>query len=273
MQPVSSYIIQGGQSGSDRLDVLANATWPTSESFLEESGLRPGMKLLDVGCGNGEISRRIAKRIGMHGSVFGIDVDAKKIDIAKRKTTAENLHQARFEVRDIREIAQKKTDLDNYDFIYMRFILSHLQDPLALLRGLRTYLNPNGIIAIEDVEFDSHYCVPPCAAFERYVALYIQAAKYRGANANIGPKLTDLMEQAGYMDLTHSSILPVFTNGDGKLMALITMEAISEAVIAAGITSRDEVEKILIGLREFTQDTGSAMSIPRFHQLMGKLVL
>src|SRR5215471_20937991 len=43
-----SYIIQGGQQGADRLKVLANATWPTTEPFLREAGLSSGSKCLDV---------------------------------------------------------------------------------------------------------------------------------------------------------------------------------------------------------------------------------
>src|SRR5215475_15777925 len=43
-----SYIIQGGQQGADRLKVMANATWPTTEPFLHEAGLGSGSKCLDV---------------------------------------------------------------------------------------------------------------------------------------------------------------------------------------------------------------------------------
>lgn len=55
-----NYIISGGKPGADRLTILANATWPTSKSFLLRAGLTSGMRCLDVGCGNGEISLRLA---------------------------------------------------------------------------------------------------------------------------------------------------------------------------------------------------------------------
>jgi 2-polyprenyl-3-methyl-5-hydroxy-6-metoxy-1,4-benzoquinol methylase len=65
-----SYIIQGGQQGADRLKVMANATWPTTEPFLREAGLGSGSKCLDVGCGNGDITSRLFCLVGPAGEVL-----------------------------------------------------------------------------------------------------------------------------------------------------------------------------------------------------------
>lgn len=78
-----NYIISGGKKGSDRLTALANATWSTSQSFLLRAGLTPGMRCLDLGCGNGEISLRLAALVGETGSVHGVDMDATNITIAR----------------------------------------------------------------------------------------------------------------------------------------------------------------------------------------------
>src|SRR5262249_60637722 len=79
-----SYIIQGGQQGSDRLKVLANATWPTTEPFLREAGLGSGSKCLDVGCGNGDITSRLFCLVGPAGGVFGGDFYQRIIEIARQ---------------------------------------------------------------------------------------------------------------------------------------------------------------------------------------------
>lgn len=266
----ASYIIQGGSKGSDRLNVLANATWPTSREFLVRAGLRAGMSCLDVGCGNGEISVRLANLIGGYTSVLGVDRDSAKIHIARQKARELGLSQSRFEVCDVMEALPALGE--KFDFVYLRFLLSHLTDPQVLLMGVREYLRPGGIIAVEDVEFDGHYSTPANKAFDRYVQLYVAAAKKRGADANIGPKLAQLIRGAGYVNVNASVINPVFTDGDGKQMALITMDAISEAVTSAGLVTRDEVREILAELERFTTDQSSSMSIPRLHQVSGKVV-
>jgi len=49
---------------------------PSSERFFRASGLRPGMRVLDVGCGEGDVSFLVAELVGPRGSVLGVDVDA-----------------------------------------------------------------------------------------------------------------------------------------------------------------------------------------------------
>lgn len=260
-----SYIIQGGRKGSDRLIILANATWPTSKSFLLRAGLKPGMNCLDVGCGNGEISMRLFEIIGETGPVLGVDMDPTKIAIAKEKAAEARHHFASFDVLNL-----ETEDIDprsTFDFIYVRLVFSHLKDPAGLLDTLRQHLNPQGIVAVEDVYFDGHYCVPACPAFERYVALYKAAARQRGADANIGPKLEAMIRAAGYHNVQAAAITPVFTEGDGKLMALVTMEAISEAVVKAGLATQEDVDGILRDLAEYSRDPHTTMSIPTFHQI------
>src|SRR5262249_61244788 len=80
-----SYIIQGGQQGADRLKVMANATWPTTEPFLREAGLGSGSKCLDVGCGNGDITSRLFWLVGPAGEVFGVDFDQRISEIGRQR--------------------------------------------------------------------------------------------------------------------------------------------------------------------------------------------
>lgn len=259
-----SYIIGGGQRGSDRLIILANATWPTSRDFLRRAGLRSGMRCLDLGCGNGEISLRLFDLIGATGRVVGVDMDAAKIAIAQHKAAATS-YDATFRILNLEaDVSDLQT---TFDVVYLRLILSHLRDPQRLLQQLRPLLTPATVVAIEDVEFDGHHCSPPCAAFDQYVALYKAAAQQRGADANIGPKLPGMIAAAGYRILHTQAITPVFTEGDGKWMAAVTMEAIGPAVVAQGLASQEDVDAIHRELIARTADRTTRMSIPTFHQI------
>lgn len=260
-----SYIIRGGKVGSDRLSILANATWPTSKQFLLRAGMLEGMRCLDVGCGNGDISMRLFEILGTTGSVFGIDMDQTKIDIARQKLALSPQYRASFDVVNVLDDPLERGG--KYDFIYVRLVLSHLSNPAKLLEKLRVLLQPGGIVAVEDVEFDGHHCHPDCGAFDRYVELYKAAAALRGADANIGPKLRDLIQESGYRIMQCSSVTPQFNEGDGKMMAHITMEAISAAVIEAGLASQEEVTALLRELAVYSQNSGTTMSIPTFHQI------
>jgi ubiquinone/menaquinone biosynthesis C-methylase UbiE len=266
-----SYIIRGGQRGADRLVVLANATWRTSEPFLRRAGLRAGMQCLDAGCGNGEISRRLMSIIGPTGSLLGVDMDAQKIAIAQKMAAQGHHTNMQFAMHNLMSdpLAQNR----RFDFIYLRFLLSHLQQPDVLLARLLSCLHPNGIIAIEDVEFAGHYSQPKSAAFDRYVELYTAAAAQRGADANIGHRLADMVRRAGCRDVEERSITPSFSLGDGKQMALITLEAIGPSVVAAGLATDHEMAGLVADLRQFTNDPATAMSIPTVYQVTARAVL
>ena len=72
-----SYIVKVGADAQYRLDILNRIFGPQSEHFLKLAGIRPGMRVLDVGCGQGNMSFAISKLVGKSGHVTGIDVNQK----------------------------------------------------------------------------------------------------------------------------------------------------------------------------------------------------
>ena len=266
-----SYILQGGKAGSDRLTVLANATWPTSLSFLIEAGLTQGMRCLDIGCGNGVISTKIAQLIGPDGSVHGLDMDRSAIDIANLKAQQLNVQNVSFKALNIEQ--EVVDNHQKYDFIYLRLLLSHINNPQAVLHKLKRNLSLNGILAIEDVQFDGHFCHPPCAAFDRYVKLYKKAAESRGVNANIGPQLNTTLKDAGFAQVHLNVINPTFNTGDGKLMALLTIQNIKNAVLQAGLISEVDIENIIKELESFTESTQYNDEYSEIFSILGKMHL
>ena len=267
MQPTEDpgYIIQGGRQGADRLQVLANATWPTTEPFLREAGLGPGSRCLDIGCGSGEISLRLLSVVGQSGEVVGVDFDERIIQIA-RESAARTAHRMSFHALDV-----EKKDLPGgpYDFVYARFLLSHLREPDAAIRRARAVLRPGGILAVEDVDFRGHFCHPECPAFDRYVELYRRTAIGRGVDPLIGPRLPELLESGGFANVRLKVVLPTFRIGYGKRIALLTMNAIRQAVITGGLAGPVEVDRILVALQQFTEDPRTIMSLPRIFQAWG----
>ena len=260
--PQQSYIISGGQQGADRLKILANTMWPYTEPFLKRAGLTSAMKCLDVGCGNGEITKRMATIVGKAGHITGIDFDASVIHIAQNADDVPV--NAKYEVVDIEKKDIKESA---FDFIFCRFIISHLQTPEVVLQKLRDALRPGGILAIEDVDFQGHFCYPPNHAFITYVHWYEQVAIRKGGNPMIGPLLTTMVSDLGLENVEMNVVLPTFYKGDGKLMGILTLQAIRDTIIAEGIARAEEVDETISELQSFTQDKRSIMSLPRIFQV------
>jgi 2-polyprenyl-3-methyl-5-hydroxy-6-metoxy-1,4-benzoquinol methylase len=79
---MSTYAIRGGKEGKRRLNLLAQIMSPTTDALLPRAGVRPGLRCLDLGCGGGHVSQRMACFVGPTGSVVGVDLDTVKLEAA-----------------------------------------------------------------------------------------------------------------------------------------------------------------------------------------------
>ncbi|HEY8516322.1 MAG TPA: methyltransferase domain-containing protein [Candidatus Binatia bacterium] len=255
---LESYILHGGAPGAARLEVLARAYWPTTRALLERVGVRPGMRVLDLGCGRGDVTVELARLVAPGGAAVGIDADGAVLEHARALARERGVEPV-FEQRDALEDSGHR----DLDLVYARFLLSHVRSPEAAVARMRRALRPGGLVVVEDVDFPGHFCHPPCAAFARYVELYMAAARLRGADATIGPRLPALLLDAGLEVRGVDVVQPAFVDGDGKLVAQLTMAAIRDAVVTAGLASAAEVEALIAELDAYRTTPGTVETLAR----------
>ena len=260
------YAIQGGKEGKERLDLLARVMLPTTMQLLDRVGLIRGMKCLDVGCGGGHVALLMARMVGPDGRVIGTDTDGETLALARNDAQAANMANVEFQQVD----ACASFWQEEFDMAYARFLLSHLQTPANCLAPMVAACRSEGTIVIEDTDFSGSFCYPHCAAYERYNELYQEVVQRRAGDPNIGPKLPALLRRAGIQGVELNVIQPAHIQGEGKLMAPITMTRISDALISEGLASKDEVQQILTGLHVAAADSETVMSLPRIFQVWGK---
>jgi hypothetical protein len=156
-----------------------------------------------------------------------------------------------------------------FDLVYGRFILTHLPDPAAALSKCRGSLRPGGQAVCEDIDFTGHFCYPPSAAFQRYIALYSEVVRLAGAAPNIGPRLPGLLIDAGFDDVQVNVAQPAGLTGEVKAIHHLTMDYIRAPVLAHGLASADEIDRIVHELRALADDPLTLMSLPRIVQTWG----
>ena len=260
---MGKYSIYGGKKGNKRLEILSGTIRSGTTCFLEKAGLKAGMNCLDLGCGMGDVTLAIAKRIGDNGHILGVDIDRQSIQLALGSAELSKLKQADFKVYDAYELDDKGT----YDMVYSRFLLSHLSNPKAVLQKIWLALKPKGKVLIEDTDFSGHFSNPLSIHFNSYVSLYQRLLEKRGADANLGQKLVWLLKEAGFVNVEFQISQPTHIGGKGKLMAEITFDGISKALIEEDIISIDQAKNIHSGLVNFRKRNDSLMSLPRIFQV------
>jgi len=265
MPEASHYIIRGGDSGAARLRILTRAFFPGTLSLLDRAGVLPGMSVLDLGCGSGEVTRELARRVGPRGRVIGLDMDERVLDHARLASPDVDL-PVEWRLGRVEELAETGA----YDVIYGRFVLSHLADPADALRRMRAAARPGGLIVVEDIDITAHAHWPPSGAFRRYIELYAATARARGANSSIGPSLAALLVEAGLEEVSVAINMPVFREGQEKGIARITLENIAEAAIASRLTTAAEIEQLLRDLAGHEADPRSIQSAAQLFQCTGR---
>jgi ubiquinone/menaquinone biosynthesis C-methylase UbiE len=263
---VKHYIIRGGVEGKKRLELLGRAMWPTTARALERARLSRGMTCLDLGCGGGDVTYELAKIAGPDGRVTGVDFDEVKIGLARQGASERGLPNAEFRPLDV-----LTWDEDSrYDFIYCRFLLTHLKNPADALRRILRALRPGGSALVEDIDFIGSVNYPPSAAMDAYVRLYRAAAARRGCDADIGHKLYAMLREAGFDPVEFEIVQPAFASGESKQLAVLTLVNIADAVIAEGLATRGELDASIEELGRYTADDRTIISAPRVFQVLGR---
>ena len=262
----SSYVIRGGLEGRERLRILSRVMQPTTRGLFERTGLRPGMSCLDLGCGGGDVTFEMARAVGPDGRVIGVDLDATKIDLARNEAAALGLSNVEFRVGRVEDSIGSA----EFDLAYGRFLLTHLTDPGAVVALMLSVLRPGGRIAVEDIDCSGHFCHPEIPAFRRYVDLYSQAVRRRGADPDIGPRLPKILRDRGVRDVGVNVVQPAGMAGEVKLIAALTMESIVEALLAERLAERAEIDEIVGALHDCAEDDSTLMSLPRVVQAWGR---
>ena len=260
------YLLRGGRAGAERLHLLNRAKWPTTEQLLSSVGLRAGMRCLDLGCGSGDVTLKMAALVGEGGEVVGADADRAILRLAEHEAKRQGLP-----VTFRRLEAERLAEESAYDLVYARYLLSHLPRPERVVEVMARALRSGALLVVEDVFFPGHVCYPPNAAFDRYVQLYQAAAKSKeGGDAAIGPRLLGLALDAGLAEVRVGLVVPTFRDGEGKRVAQVTMEHIREAVVGAELATSDEVDAIVGELSRFADDDRTLMSMAPTFQVWGR---
>lgn len=129
---------EGGRKWVENIDVVEAFILPLSDALVDEIDARPGEKVLDVGCGGGVTSRRLADAVGTGGSVLGVDVSAPILSVANRRAAAANLE---FRLGDA---ASLDLGENTFDVITSRFGVMFFDDPVKAFSNLHSSLKPSG---------------------------------------------------------------------------------------------------------------------------------
>jgi SAM-dependent methyltransferase len=188
-----SYVLGHSERELDRLSLQGRMFAPFTQQVFREAGLAPGMHVLDVGCGSGDVAFLAAEFVGPRGSVVGVDRAPAAVERAKHR--AQKLGIANVEFVEGDPVLMRGEE--GFDAMVGRLILMYYHDPVDALRKLLGHLRPGGVVAFQEGDLTSCKSLPLSPTYEGCIDWIIQTLKRSGARTQLGLELHQIFLSAG----------------------------------------------------------------------------
>ncbi len=150
----SFHYTPGSESELERLQLQARCLEGLTRRLIRELGIGPGMRVLDLGSGPGDVAILVAEAVGPAGSVLGVDREERSVLLARRRAAEAGFANVGFAIADDDALPADAP----FDAAIGQLVLIHQADPAAMIRRAAAAVRPGGIVAFLEpaLHLDGH---------------------------------------------------------------------------------------------------------------------
>jgi SAM-dependent methyltransferase len=212
---------------------------PMMERLLRDAGIETGMRVLDVGCGRGEVSFMLARLVGPEGLVVGFDRDAGAMTSALARARDEGIRQVAFVTADL---LTPPRDRAPFDAIVGRRVLMYQRDRLAAVRALVDVLRPGGLVVFQEV--DATMLPAPAGRHplhERVTRWIWETVAREGATTSMGFELPGVLAAAG-LSIQAVRAEAIVQTAEHRHITATIVRAILPRIVEQGAATEAEID-------------------------------
>ena len=191
--PQVEYALGHSSRELDRLSFQGTVFAPFTRQLFTQAGIKPGMRVLDVGSGSGDVSFLVADLVGEDGHVLGVDRSAEAVQRARARAIRRNYPNVSFVLGDPAAMPFDQP----FDAIVGRFVLMYQDDPVWSLREITKHLRANGVVVFQELDSSACRSCPAVAAFDEAVRWLGEALRGSGARPELGLEMHSLFLDSG----------------------------------------------------------------------------
>lgn len=244
----------------------ATAGWDATRALRawerERLRLSPGERLLDVGCGLGEAARALTEDLGPEGEAVGIDASAAMLAVARERSIGSPCPMG-FSVGDA--LALDEPDR-SFDAARSERVLQWLTDPQTAVCELARVLRPGGRVSLIDTDWSTLRIDVRDSQVEAKVRSAMAVERRRPSN--IGSRLGDLVDAAGFRDCSQTSATQVWTHWDPDKSpapdGCFSMRSLAEDLVAADQLVPAEADQFVATVQAAARSGRFSMSLTMF---------
>lgn len=187
------YILAHSEREIARLKHQADIINPITKRILLSAGIGSGMRVLDVGCGGGDVSCLVSEMVGNNGRVVGVDRAPEAVETARRRASAHGLRNVSFLQGDPAMLAFDHS----FDAVVGRYVLMFQSNPTIMLRALVRHLQPGGLIVFHEPDWAGCTSSPPASTYDQCCHWIVETFRRCGIETRMGIKLESAFRGAG----------------------------------------------------------------------------
>jgi ubiquinone/menaquinone biosynthesis C-methylase UbiE len=188
------YILGHSYEEIRRLIDQAAILGSTTERLLRSAGIEHGMRVLDLGCGAGDVSMLAGKLVGPTGSVLGIDPNEDIVAVARARAQANQLPQVTFTEASVGTFSDSRS----FDLVVARDVLVYQIDPVAFLRTAARFVRPGGVLALHEPILDLPVnSRPPVALWQQTSDWLLTTLRLGAPSYDAAGRLIEYFSSAG----------------------------------------------------------------------------
>ena len=237
----------------DALDFFSDRRAASHASFLLPY-LRPGMSILDCGCGPGSITIDLSRLVSP-GEVVGIDIEPVQIERANSLREENDLENIRFEVEDVTDL---QFSAESFDVVFAHGVIEYLEDPVQVFKGMRYVLRDDGILAIRHGDWGGFLFAPDNSEAAKFFDLFVQLMKTDGGDPFFGRNQLSYLRQAGFSEIKVSASYDCWTSSPDTarqialyMAAHCISDEFTQPIIDLGLSDQPTLERISKELRNW----------------------
>ena len=126
----------------------------TTKRFLAEAAIGPGMRVLEIGCGGGEVTQVLAELVGPAGTVVAVDRSDKALATAQDRMKEHGIEQVQLLTADVSGDLSilNAFEQGSFDVLTGRRVLMYLPEPAAVVRQLARWVKGDGLVVFEETD-------------------------------------------------------------------------------------------------------------------------
>lgn len=222
--------------------------------------LKPGMRLLDGGCGPGAITVGLAELV-VPGEVVGIDIESSQVELARDSAQKAGYTNVTFEVASLYEIPFPDA---SFDAVFLHGVLEHLSDPVQALREVLRVLKPSGVLGSRHADFGGFLLEPNSPPLDQFVPLFEALMRHNGADPHAGRHQLRWLIQARFTDIRMSASYDCWTGTAEQkqttaqfLKSLLSESAFARQLAQIGIADCRRLDKLRQAFTAWENDPAS----------------